>query len=384
MKIPYMIVRQKEESFLLTKFKASVLLKHISFHFRQAYSNDNSADISIEKYLDEIRKKGIEVEASAEGIQRRLQISKITKIKKYIQTDEESFFPNAVILSTDLSLDDNIIEQLNSCEEKGFGEIDLPDNVKFTIVDGQHRLAGLFLAGEEYQDIFDIPAILLINITINTCAKIFADVNGTQSTVNKSVIYDLYEMRPDSQSIEKNKKLHLVCKKFNTDPESPLYRHIKMLGVGEGAISQSFFANAVDNAIKAANIDYNNIQELYNNLFFYFRAFQRVFFYQWPVLEDSNNYEEFREHSLRVMKEQKSQILKTNGFGGIMKAFPAIYRYLNKNGDLSYQAYHNVIGRLKGEIDWCKDPVFTQGTGAKNQDNVKNRILEILNLNING
>lgn len=387
MKIPYMIIHQKEESFLLTKFRASDLLKHITFHFRQAYSEDKSDDVSIEKYLEGIRRKGIEIQTSDEGIQRRLQLNKINQIRDYLNNDEEeSFFPNAVILSTDLSifkddngqfLDDKITEQLNNSENQDFGVIDLPDDIMFTIVDGQHRLAGLFLAKKDVQDNFDIPAILLLNITINTCAKIFSDVNGTQSTVNRSVIYDLYEMRTDSKSISYTKKLHSICKNFNTDRESPLYRHIKMLGVGEGAISQSFFVNAVDKAIKAAQIDNNSLQDLYNDLFFYFRAYQRVFFYQWPVLEDFSNYEDFRNHSCKVMKEDKSQMLKTNGFGGMMKAFPTIYKSLEKT-ERTYQDYHSVIERLKGKIDWCND--FNQGTGAKNQDKVKDRILEILGL----
>ena len=387
MKIPYMIIHQKEESFLLTKFRASDLLNHITFHFRQAYSEDKSNDVSIEKYLDEIRRKGIEIQTSDEGIQRRLQLNKINKIKDYLNRDEEeSFFPNAVILSTDLSifkdadgqfLDDKITEQLNNSENQDFGVIDLPDNIMFTIVDGQHRLAGLFLAKKDVQENFDIPAILLLNITINTCAKIFSDVNGTQSTVNKSVIYDLYEMRTDSKFISYTKKLHSICKNFNTDRESPLYRHIKMLGVGEGAISQAFFVNAVDKAIKAAQIDNNSLQDLYDNLFYYFRAFQRVFSNQWPVLEKYNDYNDFRSYSVKVMKVDKSQILKTNGFGGIMKAFPTIYKSL-ENTERTYQDYQSVIERLKDKIDWCSD--FNQGTGAKNQDKVKERILGILGL----
>ena len=150
-----------------------------------------------------------------------------------------------------------------------------------------------------------------------------------------------------------------------------------MLGVGEGAISQAFFVNAVDKAIKAAQIDNNSLQDLYDNLFYYFRAFQRVFSNQWPVLEKYNDYNDFRSYSVKVMKVDKSQILKTNGFGGIMKAFPTIYKSL-ENTERTYQDYQSVIERLKDKIDWCSD--FNQGTGAKNQDKVKERILGILGL----
>lgn len=378
-----MTIRQKEETFLLTKFKASELLNHVTFHFRQPYTDDNDEqNFPMQEYLDRLYRKGLDIDPSPTGIQRRLNYSKIKSIEQYLKNDEESFFPNAVILSTDLSQENSHFQSSIEDGLDNFGELELPDDIKFIIVDGQHRLAGLFLAGEKLQNDFEIPAILLINITINTCAKIFSDVNGKQSTVNKSIILDLYEMTSSANLNDKKKYeescIHVICRNFNTDSTSPLYRHIKMLGVGEGAISQAFFVNALAKAIVMTDLSYNNIQNIYDNLFCYFRAFQRVFFYQWPVLESPNSYEEFREHSLHVMKEQKSQMLKTNGFGGIMKAFPTIYRHLKTNGELSYNAYHNIIEQLKGKIDWCND--FNQGTGAKNQDKVKERILSILGL----
>lgn len=384
MKIQYMTIRQKEETFLLTKFKASELLDHVTFHFRQPYTdNDGQQDLSMKEYLDELHKKGLDIDPSPTGIQRRLLYSKIKSIEKYLKEDEESFFPNAVILSTDLSADKADYQSIIEKDLDDFGQLELPNDIKFIIVDGQHRLAGLFLAGKHIQNDFEIPAILLINITINTCAKIFSDVNGKQSTVNKSVILDLYEMTSNSNLDNKKKYeescLHVICRNFNTDSTSPLYRHIKMLGIGDGAISQAFFVNALAKAISKTNLSYNNIQEIYDHLFCYFRAFQRVFFNQWPVLESPNSYTEFQAHSLRVMKEQKSQMLKTNGFGGIMKAFPTIYRHLTANKNVGYIDYQNLVEHLKG-FDWVNDPILKSGTGAKNQDNVKRKLLERLGL----
>ena len=375
MKLPYIKIQQKEEIFYLTKIRFSDLKEKINFHFRQAYSDDSNINISFNEYLEKIQKKGIEISADSEGIQRRLQLAKMESIQKYLQK-AESFFPNTVILSIDLSNNESLLQKYQEIENHDVGEIELPDDVKFTIVDGQHRLAGLFISDEEIQNSFDVPVVLLINITVNTCAKIFADVNGTQTTVNKSVIYDLYEMMDDmpDKEYEIIKKLHSLCKNFNTDEESPLYQHIKMLGIGNGAISQSFFVSALRKAFKEMNFDYSDMQSMYESLFYYFKAFQRVFQPYWPVLEKRKSYEEFISYSEKILKEQKSQLLKTNGFGAIMYLFPEVYRTIKNH---NYQSYYDTIIKLKS-INWCIDDVLIGGTGEKTQKEMYRKLKSMI------
>lgn len=171
-------------------------------------------------------------------------------------------------------------------EDRDFGEIELSDEVSFQIVDGQHRLAGLFISNDSIIDDFEISAVLLLNATSHTCAKIFADINGNQAKVSKSVIYDLYDLlEVDKEEEILMKSLHNICNKLNTDPESPLYRHIKMLGIGQGAISQAFFLQYLRGVIKELTWENKPQQFIYDNLFLYLKCFQRIFYNVWPVLE---------------------------------------------------------------------------------------------------
>ncbi len=127
--------------------------------------------------------------------------------------------------------------------------MEIPDSVKFTIIDGQHRLAGLFLADESIVDDIELAAGLLFNASVSTAAKLFSDINGKQKAVSRSLIYDLYEQM-DQPEIKEFKLYHEMCQKFYTDKDSPLYRQIKMLGIGSGAISQAFFIEYSREAIK--------------------------------------------------------------------------------------------------------------------------------------
>ncbi|EQB89739.1 hypothetical protein M918_19255 [Clostridium sp. BL8] len=389
MKIPYIKIVQKNEVFYITKFKASELKGRINFHFREPYSNTPEEVIKYNDYIDKLKKKGIEINASDEGVQRRIQISRINKIQQFLDENDDSYFPTSVVLGVDISKYEGFEQSYLKMESNDFGEIELPHDITFQIVDGQHRLAGLFISDMVNKEDFEVSAVLLFNATKYTCAKVFADINGNQTPVNKSVIYDLFDLVNSTNSkSNKIKTLHMLCKKLNNDPESPLFHHIKMLGIGGGAISQAFFIQSVDEVLKSINFDISNIQSIYSHLFIYLKCFQRVFKKQWPVIESKafddisdfneyasylsevlnkdiyNNPNQFIDYSNYVLKIQRSQLLKTNGFGSIMLLFPFVY---NEVKEANYEKYFNIINSLKDKIDWANDEILIQGTGKKNQ-----------------
>lgn len=378
-RIPYMRINQKNEIFYLTKMKFTQLKNTVKFHFRQAYSNTTEDRESYYQHIETLYRKGIEVESKQDGIQRQLKLKKINEIKDYLNNlNDDCFFPNTVILSADLSEDDEFMSNYTDIEEKEIGFIELPDTINFEIVDGQHRLAGLFLADTAIQENFEIPIVLLLNITRHTCAKVFVDVNGNQTTVNKSLIYDLNELIDDPNG--EDAKLHTLCKNFNSDETSPLYLHVKMLGIGYGAISQAFFVQTLKNAISKTDLSYSNIQNIYNNIYYYLKCFQRIYQDQWPVLEGAEtNSEKFTRHSRYVLIENKSQILKTNGFGAIMEVFPIVYKNINEK---KFSSYFDMLKRLdnKDKIDWFKNEIVTQGTSKKAISAIKDLLLDQLGL----
>jgi DGQHR domain-containing protein len=373
MKIPYLRIKQRGEVFFSSKFKASILLDHIDFHFREPYEELQTKDVVFknEKYIETIKRKGIELSSNEEGIQRRLQYERIRSISEFISSSESNFLPNSILLSADVT---NIVDFENEYlkyEDRNIGEFEFPDDFRFSIIDGQHRLAGLTLVSRELLEEFEIPAIILLNVSKPTAAKLFADINGKQKAVNRSLIYDLYSEMDDNEYRD-IKTYHNICENLYTKKDSPLYKQIKMLGIGSGAISQAFFIDYAKDAINKTNLKNADTQNIYNELFLYFKAYQRVFPKDWPVPEQFNNNIELEKYSDEVLKVRKSQLVKTNGFGAILRAFPFIY----KQTDGSFKSYLNLINRLKDRISWERTDVT--GTGKAFQNKLYVMIVEII------
>ena len=375
MRIPYIKLQQRSETFYVSKFNLLELLEHLNFHFREPYQSmkNNIEVVKYQKYIQQISRKGIELRSSEEGIQRRLQIDRINDIKKFIESDNDNFLPNSVLLSADVSELEDFEDNYLRYEDETIGYFEFPDNFMFSIIDGQHRLAGLSLVEKEVLEEFEVAAIILLNTSKPTAAKLFADINGKQKSVNKSLIYDLYS-ELDDKSYQEIKKYHIICESFYTAKESPLFRQIKMLGIGSGAISQAFFIDYVKEAITKTNLVKASTQEIYNHLFYYFRSYQKTFPDDWPVPVDFTKLDQLISHSNNVLKVRKSQLVKTNGFGAIVRIFPEIYE--NTNGN--YKNYFSIVSKLGNRINWI--PNETTGTGKAFQNSLVKMISKILNL----
>ena len=55
MKVPYIKIEQKNETFYVTKIKASVLRDHVNFHFRDPYSSENDRKVMYSEYINKIK-----------------------------------------------------------------------------------------------------------------------------------------------------------------------------------------------------------------------------------------------------------------------------------------------------------------------------------------
>jgi len=168
------------------------------------------------------------------GIQRPLNKERIRAINAYLGSSDAAL-PNAIIASL----------------HQGFSlyETDCLNVYKLTIerspqlvliVDGQHRLEGFRnLDAKE----FDVIVTFLVDLQEEDEAMIFATINGTQTRVNPSLVYDLFGL---TSGRSPQKTVHEIVKKLNSEEGSPFYKSIKMLGRKEndytGIISQSAFA----------------------------------------------------------------------------------------------------------------------------------------------
>jgi DGQHR domain-containing protein len=374
--IPYIKIKQRDEIFYVSKLSASFLIKHIDMHFREPYKEYLSEEsvIKLEDYINTINKKGIDLKSEPEGIQRRLQISRINDIKEYLESSVSNFFPNSILLSVDVSNMENFINEYSNYENSDVGFFKFPENVRFSVIDGQHRIAGLFQTKDErLQNDFELVVILLFNVSIPTAAKLFSDINGKQKPVNRSLIYDLHSYI-DEGDFKEYRKFHKIAYKFYTDENSPLFRQIKMLGIGRGAISQAFFIDYAIDAIKKTDLSSKSDQEIYSQLFYYFRAFQKIFPDDWPVPISPMNYDDRDKYADKILKINKSQLVKTNGFGAIMKLFPEIYQ----RSDKTSEGYIQTIKKLHNNINWVQDPENPQGTGKQFQKYLMDKMSEVI------
>lgn len=367
----YIAVKQRQNEFYITKVNAYDLKKIVDFHFREPYKEySNYINKDFEKIKKELEQSDINISNTAvfsdgtNTVQRAVNAKRVNEIKSFISEDETAFFPNSVLLAIDTSRYDKDFE----LSEQGFFKFD-SDYMSASIIDGQHRLAGIFLCEDSLLKEMEIPVIFLIDISIATASILFQQINGKQKQVSKSVLYDLFEnINPQDNSKNddiETKNYHLICQSFFFDKQSPFFRQIKMLGTGSGAISQAFFIETCKSQLEC--IKYMDNEGRYDILFDFFKKVQLTFSNDWPVPLDISKYTftDLDKYASNILKYKKSQLAKTNGFFALVKLFS--YMYLN---GFSF----DLIENLKGKIDWYN----IEGTGKKAQnilyDKLKNNI----------
>lgn len=274
-----------------------------------------------------------------EFYQRRVAPQRVKEIIKYarmaiLETPRSSrhwaLFPTTMLLAAHWELDSDLkIDDF--WESESFYE----GLTSLYIVDGQHRLFSLKqLYGEcqdrndeesvricEYLRAYKFNCTLLVNYDMWEQAQVFADVNFNQKSVNKSLYYSIYGMRPPRDGDMKRSHIyvaHQLTRFMNDSTDSPLFRCIKMLGTGRGFISQSFFADSLIRHLVPRGIWYNDYQSDPNDLDYrymstelisFFVAVKNVFGEEWPATDGTH----------------KSIIAKTTGIGALIRLMAYIH-----------------------------------------------------------
>jgi len=174
------------------------------------------------------------------GIQRELNSGRVAEIQKYVETVDASF-PTAVLLA--ISSD-----QAQFDEESGALTI-VRHTKSAKIIDGQHRIAGLRnYSGTSFQ----VNVAIFIDMDIQDQAMVFATINLTQTKVNKSLAYDLYEF---TTSRSPQKSCHDIVRYLNYKQNSPFKDKIKMLGRGRDPSETITQATFVDRLLRLISRD---------------------------------------------------------------------------------------------------------------------------------
>lgn len=181
------------------------------------------------------------------GIQRPLIARRIKEIKQYVGT-MDACFPTSVILAVP-SICARYDEDARVMTLSNYLGVEGEDEPVFfrqmaKILDGQHRIEGL----KDYNGPpFEINVSIFVDIDIAEQAYIFSTVNLAQTKVNKSLVYDLFDL---AKSRSPQKLCHNIAVALDQTEGSPFYRRIKRLGVAtEGrfheTITQATFVGAL-------------------------------------------------------------------------------------------------------------------------------------------
>lgn len=367
LKLSYIRVTQRGQSFFLAKASAYDLRERVDFHFREPYMDLDRFQPqgfgSVKRSLEESGAT-INAEPGGGGVQRRLSYERVRDIRDFVSDDPTALLPSSVLLAIDTS---HCADGTPEMDETGV--FALSEDMHVSVIDGQHRLAGVFLADDDVLREIELPVVFMIDVDTPTAARLFQQINGKQKPVSKSVIFDLFDCVPDDEITREDDRLtkdyHTICKALYTDSASPLFRQIKMLGTGGGAVSQAFF---IDTCKRHLGFMENwPLQDRYDVLYGYFRAFQGLFPQDWPVPRgsESMSFEALDAWAHDVLKVRKSQLPKTNGFAAIVH----LLRHLHEVG-----APLSSVDLLVGRIDWTS----VNGTGDGAQQKLYERLKIIM------
>jgi DGQHR domain-containing protein len=180
------------------------------------------------------------------GIQRPLSPSRVKEIGQYVNT-VDACFPTAIILAINGKYVE-YIENENRMILRNFHDDDTEnENLESTrvaqVLDGQHRIAGLQNFNGER---FDVNVSIFVDMDVESQAYVFSTVNLAQTKVNKSLVYDLFEL---SKARSPQKTCHQMAVALNSYDKSPFYSRIKRLGTATAGkftetITQATFVEA--------------------------------------------------------------------------------------------------------------------------------------------
>jgi DGQHR domain-containing protein len=286
------------------------------------------------------------------GYQRSFSKTRITEIKNYINK-EQGIIPNSILVNIDEG-------KFNYQENDNLLILDDTDSLGL-IIDGQHRVKGCYDANPE----FALMVIATLGLSVKDQARLFVTINKTQKGVPASLYLDLMNLLEgdiedfDGEGVTAERRAREIAIRLNETDESPLYELIRTTGEAGFGISLNEFVTQIRDYVepKTGKLANYGFEEQYKAFEIYFRSVKAVFLEQWD--------------------NPKSYILKTVGFGGLMKAFYEVF-------NLVVQKYHkfdteNTIQLLKLIQDFKFDKdTLPSGGGFKSQEKVGEMIVSKL------
>lgn len=319
------------------------------------------------------------------GIQRTLNKNRVKELEAYVNTSD-ACFPTAIILAVHgvcAKYDGkSSIMTLSNYLSPGEGENPISFNEIAKVLDGQHRIEGL--RGYQGDKTFDVNVSIFVDIDLSDQAYIFSTVNLAQTKVNRSLVYDLYEL---AKTRSPQKTCHVIAVALDKNSKSPFFKSIKRLGVTtEGRfnefITQATFVQSLIGYISPNLQTQINDRELYlkgkipakatdeecNTLIF------RNLFIDGKDLEIAdviwNYFDAVKDRwSSAWNRSERGNILnKTNGFRALMRFLrPAYLDLLTKGTVPSKNDFKRIFDRINIGDDEFNTDIFKPGTSGESE-----------------
>lgn len=183
------------------------------------------------------------------GIQRKISDKRVGEISEYVTT-ADACFPTAIVLSVSGDCatydDENKKLTLSNYQDPENRERNVLYRQIAKVIDGQHRIEGL---KEHINLSFELNVSIFVEIDVAEEAYIFSTVNLTQTKVNKSLVYDLFDL---ARARSPQKLCHNVAVALDANEKSPFYKRIKRLGEAtEGRFNETLTqATVVESLLK--------------------------------------------------------------------------------------------------------------------------------------
>jgi DGQHR domain-containing protein len=176
--------------------------------------------------------------SNEKAYQRQIIRRKIEELVQYYEQCRQArdlpSIPGAVIISCDERLR---FEPM--AENVPMGTLKVPEREGILrAIGGQHRLLALHAALDTFgADPFTVPAIIFDQLPEDHVVQMFVTINAKHTRLNPSHLVSL-----SGRQLYRDENLaaaHDIVRALNERDDSPLFKNIKLLGVGKGKVAQA-------------------------------------------------------------------------------------------------------------------------------------------------
>jgi DGQHR domain-containing protein len=296
-----------------------------------------------------------------DGYQRALSKTRLsgdkTGVPGYL-LHQMGIFPTSVLVNIrkeDAEL--QFIEKGKLAENIALGDLIVPDNATWYILDGQHRIEGLKIAMREQPELSEYPLVItMTNENIFYEMLIFYIVNSRAKPVPTDLAYRILQrMLYDTEApawielelmgrTDRRKAVAATIVDFlNIKESSPFNSRICEVGEpfkeGQHVTTDGTLTRYVSEILKERIFQDMYDEELANLLIDYWNAIKDLY---------PNCFENHRNYVL----------LDTLGLSSLSRLFPVIFGYCSKDGDVSMENMKKYLSYLLYETPDHKDPDF--------------------------